>query len=155
MKKHLIFSLSLSCFLALSFSNCSEPNEVALIHPTARVITPTFDYSGSNGLDTVGTTYALATSRIDSYGNADIIQHGHICELETRGATQIESIRVDTRQTDFGSIPTTAPMPYEFTSYLTDLESGAMYTVKPYVTTKEGTFYGPTTIFRTLVQSQP
>lgn len=156
MKKHVVATICLSSFLAFTFSNCSEPKDAQYVYPGSKVIAPTFSStsSESNELDNLSRDFARVSSMLGSYGNADIIQHGHLYEMEyTNPISQSTPTEVQ-RQTELGSIATNTAFPYRFTSYLLDLTAGAHYTVTPYVTTRKGTFFGPTSHFQTLSQSQ-
>lgn len=151
MKKHLIFSICLLSFLTLTLSNCTHPG----IDPDPSIgtsIAPKFMESGSttNSFDNLTRDFVRVSTSLSSQGSSVIIQHGHVWSP----TGYYPELRIDPEgkltYSELGAISASEVYPYRFTSYVKGLKAGTTYTVRAYVTTKDGTFYSDSSEFKTL-----
>lgn len=107
---------------------------------------PTFTGTSStaNVPVAVTTTTASIATTIDKEGSKTIIQYGHVWSSTKSEPVLNGRIAATEGKTELGAVPANATFPYKFTSDLQNLDPATTYNVRAYVTTKEGTTYGPT-----------
>lgn len=156
MKTHLILSICLFTFLALTLSNCKKADAPVPVVNPAEVYNPFYNFTNSvpNELDNLTGDFARVSSTVLTSGNTSILQSGHVWSNNDSYPSYDEYNQQLNSQTQLGAIPSNVGFPYKFTSYVKGLQAGTTYTVRPYVKTNEGTFYGPTSTFRTLDKTQ-
>ncbi len=157
MKKHLILSICLCSFLAVSLTNCTkttDPQPGLPITVLSGATAPSFAESGpeTEGFDNLTADFVRVSSTLSSVGSSPIIQFGHVWSSNE----PYPNVRTDPSEsithTELGALTGSEIYPFRFTSYVKNLKANTSYYVRAYATTKYGTFYGTAREFKTLSQ---
>lgn len=152
MKTHLIFSYCLLAFLSVTLFNCKTTDAPQPRVTPADVFNPFYNSSNSvpNELENLTVDFVRASSTLLATGNNKITQYGHVWSSDDTNPNYNENSQSVNSQTQLGALNGNESFPFKFVSYAKGLNPGTTYTIRPYVKTDVGTFYGPVSTFKTL-----
>lgn len=162
MKKYLIITTSMFISLTFLLSNCNKsndpiPNGVGINSQTNAPSTknPVFEgNSNSNEIDNITTSFARISSILIKPGESKILQHGHVWGTSSSYLYYDAEFQKNESQTELGEITDKETYPFIYTSYVKNLKEDLQYSIRAYVVTKDGIFYGPISTFQTKRNSQ-